>query len=143
MPSAKAVLAKSAISLGNASGRDKPGNGSRYCYFRLERIRGAFARFGCAVAPDMDAVRAVSDKLLQKHTRAAADEARQRACSWHVADPTNLHALDEDSLPNLDERIEFVVVEDDKLQMAVCGKCHGSGRRGDAEPGPMTISDLE
>ena len=70
-----------------------------------------------AVAPDMDAVRAVSDKLLQKH-RVLPLMKRGKRLFLAVADPTNLHALDEIRFQT-SMSIEFVVVEDDKLQMAV------------------------
>src|ERR1700686_3150642 len=70
-----------------------------------------------AVAPDMEAVRAVSDKLLQKH-RVLPLMKRGKRLFLAVADPTNLHALDEIRFQT-SMSIEFVVVEDDKLQMAV------------------------
>ncbi len=70
-----------------------------------------------AVAPDMDAVRAVSDKLMQKH-RVLPLMKRGKRLFLAVADPTNLHALDEIRFQT-SMSIEFVVVEDDKLQMAV------------------------
>src|SRR6195256_4574721 len=70
-----------------------------------------------AVAIDMDAVRAVSDKLLQKH-RALPLMRRGKRLFLAVADPTNLHALDEIRFQT-SISIEFVVVEDDKLQTAV------------------------
>src|SRR5471032_1988277 len=70
-----------------------------------------------AVAPDMDAVRAVSEKLLQKH-RVLPLMKRGKRLFLAVADPTNLHALDEIRFQT-SMSIEFVVVEDDKLQMAV------------------------
>src|ERR1700680_4199650 len=70
-----------------------------------------------AVAPDMDAVRAVSDKLMQKH-RVLPLMKRGKRLFLAVADPTNLHALDEIRFQT-SMSIEFVVVEDDKLQLAV------------------------
>src|SRR5580698_5881574 len=70
-----------------------------------------------AVALDMDAVRAVSDKLLQKH-RVLPLMKRGKRLFLAVADPTNLHALDEIRFQT-SMSIEFVVVEDDKLQTAV------------------------
>ena len=66
---------------------------------------------------DMDAVRAVSDKLLQKH-RVLPLMKRGKRLFLAVADPTNLHALDEIRFQT-SMSIEFVVVEDDKLQTAV------------------------
>src|ERR1700690_4489743 len=70
-----------------------------------------------AVAADMDAVRAVSDKLLQKH-RCLPLMKRGKRLFLAVADPTNLHALDEIRFQT-SMSIEFVVVEDDKLQSQV------------------------
>ncbi len=70
-----------------------------------------------AVAVDMDAVRVVSDKLLQKH-RVLPLLRRGKRLFLAVADPTNLHALDEIRFQT-SMSIEFVVVEDDKLQAAV------------------------
>src|SRR5271170_1626865 len=70
-----------------------------------------------AVAIDMEAVRAVSDKLLQKH-RALPLMRRGKRLFLAVSDPTNLHALDEIRFQT-SMSIEFVVVEDDKLQIAV------------------------
>jgi len=72
-----------------------------------------------AVAPDMEAVRAVSEKLLQKH-RVLPLMKRGKRLFLAVADPTNLHALDEIRFQT-SMSIEFVVVEDDKLQ-AACSK---------------------
>src|SRR6202171_4426892 len=70
-----------------------------------------------AVAIDQDAVRAVSDKLMQKH-RVLPLMKRGKRLFLAVADPTNLHALDEIRFQT-SMSIEFVVVEDDKLQAAV------------------------
>jgi type IV pilus assembly protein PilB len=70
-----------------------------------------------AVAVDMDAVRVVSDKLLQKH-RVLPLVRRGKRLFLAVADPTNLHALDEIRFQTA-MSIEFVVVEEDKLQIAV------------------------
>src|SRR6204780_1543556 len=70
-----------------------------------------------AVVPDMDAVRAVSEKLLSKH-RVLPLMKRGKRLFLAVADPTNLHALDEIRFQT-SMSIEFVVVEDDKLQAAV------------------------
>src|SRR6201994_3903378 len=70
-----------------------------------------------SVALDADAVRAVSDKLLQKH-RVLPLMKRGKRLFLAVADPTNLHALDEIRFQT-SMSIEFVVVEDDKLQTAV------------------------
>src|SRR5271156_1345499 len=70
-----------------------------------------------AVVADMDAVRAVSEKLLHKH-RVLPLMKRGKRLFLAVADPTNLHALDEIRFQT-SMSIEFVVVEDDKLQIAV------------------------
>src|SRR5271170_3391819 len=70
-----------------------------------------------AVAPDADAVRIVSDKLMQKH-RVLPLMKRGKRLFLAVADPTNLHALDEIRFQT-SMSIEFLVVEDDKLQIAV------------------------
>src|ERR1700736_2003954 len=70
-----------------------------------------------AVTPDMDAVRSVSEKLMQKH-RVLPLMKRGKRLFLAVADPTNLHALDEIRFQT-SMSIEFVVVEDDKLQAAV------------------------
>src|ERR1700683_5470438 len=70
-----------------------------------------------AVAPDMDAVRLVSEKLMQKH-RVLPLMKRGKRLFLAVADPTNLHALDEIRFQT-SMSIEFVVVEDDKLQSSV------------------------
>jgi type IV pilus assembly protein PilB len=70
-----------------------------------------------AVPPDLDAVRLVSEKLMQKH-RVLPLMRRGKRLFLAVADPTNLHALDEIRFQT-SMSIEFVVVEDDKLQTAV------------------------
>src|SRR5471030_1144769 len=70
-----------------------------------------------SVTPDMDAVKSVSDKLMQKH-RVLPLLKRGKRLFLAVADPTNLHALDEIRFQT-SMSIEFVVVEDDKLQTAV------------------------
>jgi len=59
----------------------------------------------------------VSDKLMQKH-RVLPLMKRGKRLFLAVADPTNLHALDEIRFQT-SMSIEFVVVEDDKLQSAV------------------------
>src|ERR1700676_5454015 len=70
-----------------------------------------------AVAIDAEAVRSVSEKLMQKH-RVLPLMKRGKRLFLAVADPTNLHALDEIRFQT-SMSIEFVVVEDDKLQAAV------------------------
>ena len=70
-----------------------------------------------AITVDPDIIRAVSDKLLQKH-RVLPLIKRGKRLFLAVADPTNLHALDEIRFQT-SMSIEFVVVEDDKLQAAV------------------------
>ncbi len=70
-----------------------------------------------AIVPDMEVFRLVSDKLLQKH-RVMPLMKRGKRLFLAVSDPTNLHALDEIRFQT-SMSIEFVVVEDDKLQKAV------------------------
>jgi len=70
-----------------------------------------------AVAPDAEALRSVSEKLMTKH-RVLPLMKRGKRLFLAVADPTNLHALDEIRFQT-SMSIEFVVVEDDKLQAAV------------------------
>src|SRR5882757_2241152 len=70
-----------------------------------------------AVTLDPDAVRAVSEKLMQKH-RVLPLMKRGKRLFLAVSDPTNLHALDEIRFQT-SMSIEFVVVEDNKLQTAV------------------------
>ncbi len=70
-----------------------------------------------AVNIDMDAVRLVNDKLLAKH-RILPLAKRGKRLHVAVADPTNLHGIDEIKFQT-GLSIEAVVVEDDKLQKAV------------------------
>ncbi len=63
---------------------------------------------------DLDTVRLVSDKLLQKH-RVLPLYRRGKRLFLAVADPTNLHAIDEIKFQT-GMGIEAIVVEDDKLQ---------------------------
>src|SRR6202051_3663790 len=70
-----------------------------------------------AITTDMDAVRSVSEKLMQKH-RVLPLMKRGKRLFLAVADPTNLHALDEIRFQT-SMSIELVVVEDDKPQAAV------------------------
>jgi type IV pilus assembly protein PilB len=70
-----------------------------------------------AITADMDAVRSVSEKLMQKH-RVLPLMKRGKRLFLAVSDPTNLHALDEIRFQT-SMSIEFVVVEEDKLQTAV------------------------
>src|SRR5215469_10243564 len=67
-----------------------------------------------ALSIDLDAVRAVSDKLLAKH-RLLPLFRRGKRLFIGVADPTNLHALDEIKFQT-GLAVEAIVVEDDKLQ---------------------------
>jgi type IV pilus assembly protein PilB len=67
--------------------------------------------------PDLEVVRLVSDKLLAKH-RVLPLFRRGKRLFLAVADPTNLHAIDEIKFQT-SLGIEAVVVEDDKLQKAV------------------------
>ncbi len=69
------------------------------------------------VVPDMDAARAVSQKLIQKH-RVFPLMKRGKRLFLAVADPTDLHALDEIRFQT-SMAIEFIVVEDNKLQKLV------------------------
>ena len=70
-----------------------------------------------AVALDLETVRLVSDKLLQKH-RVLPLFRRGKRLFLAVADPTNLHAIDEVKFAT-SLGIEAIVVEDDKLQKAL------------------------
>ncbi len=70
-----------------------------------------------AVTVDLDAVRLVSDKLLSKH-RVLPLFRRGKRLFLAVADPTNLHAIDEVKFQT-SLGIEAIVVEDDKLQRAI------------------------
>src|ERR1700733_9040829 len=63
---------------------------------------------------DLEAVRAVSDKLLAKH-RVLPLFKRGKRLFLGVADPTNLHAIDEIKF-QCGLAVEAIVVEDDKLQ---------------------------
>jgi type IV pilus assembly protein PilB len=70
-----------------------------------------------SVNADIDTVRLVSDKLLAKH-RVLPIFRRGKRLFLAVADPTNLHAIDEIKFQT-GLGVEAVVVEDDKLQKAV------------------------
>jgi type IV pilus assembly protein PilB len=70
-----------------------------------------------AVSAETEAIRSVSEKLMQKH-RVLPLMKRGKRLFLAVADPTNLHALDEIRFQT-SMSIEFVVVEDNKLQAAV------------------------
>jgi type IV pilus assembly protein PilB len=70
-----------------------------------------------AVSPDLEIVRLVSDKLLAKH-RVLPIFRRGKRLFLAVADPTNLHAIDEIKFQT-SLGIEAIVVEDDKLQKAI------------------------
>jgi len=67
-----------------------------------------------AIQPDLDAVKLVSEKLLQKH-RVMPLVRRGKRLFVAVSDPTNMHALDEIKFQT-GLSIEAVVVEEDKLQ---------------------------
>ncbi|HWG75924.1 MAG TPA: type IV-A pilus assembly ATPase PilB [Steroidobacteraceae bacterium] len=67
-----------------------------------------------ALSIDLDAVRAVSDKLLAKH-RVLPLYRRGKRLFLGVVDPTNLHAVDEIKFQT-GLAVEAIVVEDDKLQ---------------------------
>src|SRR6201998_685167 len=70
-----------------------------------------------AVKLDLESVRLVSDKLLAKH-RVLPLFRRGKRLFLAVADPTNLHAIDEVKFAT-GLGIEAIVVEDDKLQQAI------------------------
>jgi type IV pilus assembly protein PilB len=70
-----------------------------------------------AVNVDLDSVRLVSDKLLAKH-RVLPLFRRGKRLFLAVADPTNLHAIDEVKFQT-SLGIEAIIVEDDKLQTAI------------------------
>src|SRR6201996_3873365 len=70
-----------------------------------------------AVALDLETVRLVNDKLLAKH-RVLPLFRRGKRLFLAVADPTNLHAIDEIKF-QASLGIEAIVVEDDKLQKAI------------------------
>jgi type IV pilus assembly protein PilB len=70
-----------------------------------------------AVAVDIDSVKLVSDKLLQKH-RVLPLMRRGRRLFIAVSDPTNLHGIDEIRF-STSLNVEPVVVEEDKLQKAL------------------------
>src|SRR5262245_45165527 len=70
-----------------------------------------------AVNTDLEIVRLVTDKLLAKH-RVLPLFRRGKRLFLAVADPTNLHAIDEIKFAT-GLGVEAVVVEDDKLQKAV------------------------
>jgi type IV pilus assembly protein PilB len=67
-----------------------------------------------AVQPDLEVVKLVSDKLLQKH-RVLPLVKRGKRLFVAVSDPTNLHALDEIKFQT-GLSVEAVIVEEDKLQ---------------------------
>ncbi len=67
-----------------------------------------------AVAVDLDTVKLVSDKLLQKH-RVMPLMKRGRRLFVALSDPTNLHGIDEIRF-STSMNVEPVVVEEDKLQ---------------------------
>src|SRR6187549_2980126 len=66
---------------------------------------------------DLDIIKLVQDKLLQKH-RCLPLYRRGKRLFLGVADPTNLHAIDEIKFQT-GMGIEAVVVEDDKLQKLI------------------------
>jgi type IV pilus assembly protein PilB len=70
-----------------------------------------------SVTVDLDTVRAVSDKLLQKH-RVLPLYRRGKRMFLAVADPTNLASVDEIKFQT-GMGVEAIVVEDDKLQRAL------------------------
>ena len=94
-----------------------------------------------AVNLDLETVRLVSDKLLAKH-RVLPLFRRGKRLFLAVADPTNLHAIDEIKFQT-SLGIEAIVVEDDKLQKAT-RQGHRAGRQPDVGPhGRRADVDLE
>jgi type IV pilus assembly protein PilB len=89
------------------------------------------------IVPDADAARTVSNKLVQKH-RVLPIMRRGKRLFLAVADPTNLHALDEIRFQT-SMSIEFVVVEDNKLQKAV----EHSLEQADAVMPSLTDDDID
>jgi type IV pilus assembly protein PilB len=67
-----------------------------------------------SLQPDLDTVKLVSDKLLQKH-RVLPLLKRGKRLFVAISDPTNVHALDEIKFQT-GLSVEAVVVEDDKLE---------------------------
>src|SRR5258707_12088657 len=67
-----------------------------------------------ALAVDLETVRVVSDKLLTKHRVLPLFRCGKKLFLG-VADPTNLHAIDEIKFQT-GLAVEAIVVEDDKLQ---------------------------
>jgi type IV pilus assembly protein PilB len=70
-----------------------------------------------AINADLEIVRLISDKLLSKH-RVLPLFKRGKRLFLGVADPTNLHAIDEIKFQT-GMGVDAVIVEDDKLQRAV------------------------
>src|SRR5262249_26469559 len=70
-----------------------------------------------SVNADLDTIKLVSEKLLAKH-RVLPVFRRGKRLFLAVADPTNLHAIDEIKVQT-GLGVEAIVVEDDKLQKAV------------------------
>jgi type IV pilus assembly protein PilB len=70
-----------------------------------------------ALTVDLDTVKVVSDKLLGKH-RVLPLFKRGKRLFLGVADPTNLHAIDEIKFQT-GLAVEAIVVEDDKLQRCI------------------------
>jgi type IV pilus assembly protein PilB len=70
-----------------------------------------------SLQPDLDIVRLVSEKLIAKH-RVLPIVKRGKRLFVAVADPTNLHAVDEIKFQT-GLSVEAIVVEEDKLQIAV------------------------
>ncbi len=89
------------------------------------------------VVADPDAARAVSQKLVLKH-RVLPLMKRGKRLFLAVADPTDLHALDEIRFQT-SMSIEFVVVEDNKLQKAV----ESLVEQADAAMPSLTDDDLD
>src|SRR5215472_14284209 len=70
-----------------------------------------------AMTIDLETVRLVNDKLIAKH-RVLPVYRRGKRLFLAVADPTNLHAIDEIKFAT-SLGVEAIIVEDDKLQKAI------------------------
>src|SRR5258708_40221757 len=93
---------------------------------------------------DLESVRLVSDKLLAKH-RVLPVFRRGKRLFLAVADPTNMHAIDEIKFQT-SLGIEAVMVENDKLQKAVDKAIEQVDNRmaaptaeGDVDPGSLGV----
>ncbi len=90
-----------------------------------------------SIVPDMDVVKLVSDKLLQKH-RVMPLVRRGKRLFVAVSDPTSLHSIDEIKFQT-GMSVEAVVVEDDKLQQIVARAIE----QADTQISGLTEDDLD